>query len=54
MLALVKLLQRGRGEGQYKCDFGKGGGTHNQAHVLQKVAASLMNVTASHEEQKPP
>ena len=54
MLALEKLLQRSRVEGQYKCDFGEGGGTHNQAHILQKVTDSLLNVLASLEEQKSP
>ena len=43
-------LQRGRGKCQYICDFGEGGGTWNEAHILQKFAASLMKVTASHEE----
>ena len=44
-------LQRGRGN---ICDFGEGGGTCNQAHILQKVAASLVKITASHEEQASP
>ena len=35
-------------------DFGEGGGTCDQAHILQKVAASLMKVSASHKEERPP
>ena len=47
--SLEKLLQRGRGQGQYACDFGEGGDTCNQAHILQKVVvASLVKVTAGH------
>ena len=49
-----KLLQRGRREGQYICDFGEGG-VHAIEHIfLQKVSASLVKVTASHEEQMSP
>ena len=29
-----KLLQRGRGEGEYICDFGKEGSTCNQACIF--------------------
>lgn len=32
----------------------KRGGTCNQAHIWKKVAASLMKVTTSHEEQTSP
>ena len=42
------LIQRGKGECQYICDFGEGGGTCNKAHILQKFAASLVKVTVSH------
>ena len=49
-----KLLQRGRGKGEYICDSGEGGGTCSHAHILQKAAAGLMKVTASHEEQISP
>ena len=47
-----KLLQRGRREGQYICDFGEEG-VHAIKHIffLQKVSASLVKVTASHEER---
>ena len=38
------LLQRGRGKSQYICDFGEGGGTCSQAHILQKAAARLMKL----------
>ena len=31
---LEKLLQRGRGEGKYICDFGKEGSTCNQACIF--------------------
>ena len=31
---LEKLLQRGRGEGEYICDFGKEGSTCNQACIF--------------------
>ena len=48
-----RLLQRGRGEGQYTPDSGKGGNTYNQAHV-QKVSASLMKLSASPEKQSSP
>ena len=41
-------------EGQCICAFGEGGGTRNQARILQKVAAGLLKVTASHEEQTSP
>jgi len=36
-----KLLQRGRGDGQYICDFGEGG-AHEIRHIFffQKVSAS--------------
>ena len=47
-------LPRGRRECQYICDFGEGGGTCNQAHILQKAAASLMKVTTGHKEQMSP
>ena len=36
----VKLLLRGRGEGQDIHDFGEGGSTWNQTQILAKVAAS--------------
>ena len=37
-----RLLQRGRGEGQYICDFSEGG-IHAVKHIsLQKVSTSLM------------
>ena len=39
-----KLLQRGRGEGQYLCAFGEGG-VHAIKHVF------LQKVSAGHEEQ---
>ena len=42
-----KLLQRGRGEGQYICDFSEGGVRAIKHTFLQKVAAS-------HEEQMSP
>lgn len=45
-------LQRGRGEGQYICDSGEAGDTGNQACILQKLAASLMRVTTSHEKHE--
>lgn len=31
---LEKLFQRGRGEGEYICDFGKEGSTCNQACIF--------------------
>ena len=52
-----KTLQKGRRECQYICDFGEEveGGVHAIKHTfLQKVAASLLKVTASHEEQMSP
>lgn len=36
-------------EGHHMCDFAEGGGTGNQAHMLQKAAAGLMKVIARHE-----
>ena len=50
-----KLLQRGKGERQYICDFGAGR-VHATEHIhfLQISSASLMKVTASHEEQLSP
>ena len=39
------------GGGQYIRDFGQRGGPCNQAHILQKVPAGLVKVTAGHEEQ---
>ena len=48
------LLQRGRGKCQYICSFGEGGGTCNQVHILQNLGASLVKVTAIHEEQMSP
>ena len=42
-------LQRGRGKCQCICEFGDGGGTCSHAYILQKSAADLMKVTASHE-----
>ena len=39
-----KLLHRGKGKGQYICDFSNGGSTCNQAHVFQKVSTSLMKL----------
>ena len=49
-----KLLQRGRGEGQYLCDFGKRE-IHAVKHIfLQTVSASLVKVTVSHERQTSP
>ena len=48
-----KLLQRGMREGQYICDF-CGGGIHAIKHFLEKVSASPVKITASHEEQTPP
>ena len=58
-----KLLQRGRGEGQYIGDLGEGE-THAIKHIffflqkasatLMKVSASVMKVSPSHEEQSSP
>ena len=42
------------GNVSYVCDFGEGGGTCKQAHILQKVATSFVKVTDSHEEQMSP
>ena len=39
---------------QYIYDFGERGGTCNQAHILQKIAASLVKVLAGHKEQMSP
>ena len=57
-------LENGRGECQYVCDFGEGGiyfffffwfgFTCNQAHILQKVAASSVKVTVGHRQQMSP
>ena len=44
----------GREKCQYINDLVEGGGTCKQAHILQKVAASLVKVTTSHEEQTSP
>ena len=42
------------GESQCRCDFGEaGGGSCSQAHILQKVNASLLKVTAGHEQMSP-
>ena len=51
-----KLLQRGKGESQYICDFGEGKCMCTQAHKLfaEKFAASFLKVTSSHKEQMPP
>ena len=49
-----KLLQRGRREGQYICDFGKRECMQSSTYFLQMVSACLMRVTASHEEQTSP
>lgn len=43
-----KPLQRGRGQGPCARDLGEGGGTCHQAHIFQKVLASLVKVTANH------
>ena len=49
-----KQLQRGRWEGQYICDFCERG-VHAIKHTfLQKVAATVVKITASHEEQRSP
>jgi hypothetical protein len=48
-----KLLQRGRGDGQYICDFGEGG-VHAIRHIFLQISTSLMRVTASHEGQSSP
>ena len=49
-----KLLQRGKGEGQYLCDFGEGE-IHAIKHIfLQAVSAGLVKVTVSHERQTLP
>ena len=45
-----KLLQRGRGEDQYICDFGEGG-IHAVKHCL---TIFLQEVFASHEKQMSP
>ena len=54
-IALRNCSKRGRGEGQYTCDFGEGG-VHAIKHICfsQKISASLVKVTASHEEQTSP
>ena len=46
-----RLLQRGRGERQYICDFGKGGIHAIRHRFFQKVSAHLVKLSASHEEQ---
>ena len=46
-----KLLQSGRGEGQYTCDFGERG-VHAIKHIF--FAEGFVRVTASHEEQMSP
>ena len=45
-----KLLQRGRGKGQYTCDFGEAGVHSVRYTFLQKFSAGLVKVTASYEE----
>ena len=47
-----KLLQRSRGEGQYRCDYDEGG-IHAIKHIFFQVSLSLMK-TASHKEQLSP
>ena len=36
------MLQRGREEGQYMCDFGEGGVRAIKHRFLQKIATGLM------------
>ena len=50
-IALEKLFQTGRGEGQYICDFGKGG-IHAIKHIyfLESFPRSH-EASASHEKQ---
>ena len=42
-----------RGKYQDISDKGERGGAFSHAHILQKFAAGLMKVTASHKEQTP-
>lgn len=53
-IVLKYLLEEARVTVNTICDSGEGAGTCNQAHILQKVAASFMKVTASHEQQISP
>ena len=49
-----KLLQRGRGEGQYICHSGEGEYMQLSTYFLQKVSARLWKVTTSHKDQTSP
>ena len=49
-----RLLKRGRGKGQYVCDFGEGGIQTMEYIFFQKVSTSFMKISVSHEEQSSP
>ena len=51
---LEKLLLRGRGDGQYICDFGEGGMYATRHIFSQKVSASLVKLSACHEVHSSP
>ena len=51
---LEKFLQRGRGDGQYICEFGEGRIYVTRHIFFQKVSASLVKLSACHEGHSSP
>ena len=53
-IALNNCSQEAGGEGQYRCDFGEGGAHAIKLIFFAEGSASLMKVSASHQEQTSP